>query len=70
MTAPHITQTGAALPRTAYTVAEVAKSTGLSRAYVYQLVETGQLPAVRIGRRVLITPAGLTEFLAAAQPAT
>jgi excisionase family DNA binding protein len=40
--------------RLTITVAEVARRLGVSKATVYELVWTRGIPAVRIGRRVLI----------------
>ena len=41
--------------RFAYSFAETAESLGVSRPYVYQLIEAGELESFRLGRRHLIT---------------
>ena len=40
--------------RLAISVPEAAKSLGISRNYGYELVRRGELPAVRVGGRLLI----------------
>jgi excisionase family DNA binding protein len=52
--------------RVTYTAAEVAAKTGISRSSVYQLLDRGEIPAVRVGRRRLI-PASWVETLDAAR---
>ena len=42
------------LQRETLTVAEAAKALGLSRNSVYEGVRRGEIPALRIGRRVVI----------------
>jgi excisionase family DNA binding protein len=51
------------LPRLLYTVSEVATMTGLSTAYVYQLVASGALPSLRIGRSVRVASDRLTQWI-------
>lgn len=51
------------------TVSEAARMLRLSRAFTYDLVNRGDLPAVRFGRRVLIPRAALERCLAQ-DPAT
>ena len=46
-----------------FTVDEVAKMLTLSRHSVYEGIRTGQLPAIRIGRRLLIPRAALERML-------
>ena len=41
------------------TVEEAGKMLGISRATAYQLANQGKLPAIRLGRRLLISKAGL-----------
>ena len=48
--------------RVTYSVKEVAAKTGLSLSGVYQLVERGEIPSKRAGRRWLI-PASWLESL-------
>ena len=42
---------------------EVSRLLGLSRGSVYQAIATGQIPSIRIGRRILISRASLRERL-------
>ena len=46
------------------TVSEAAKVLGISRTTAYECVRTGQLPAVRLGRRLVIPRAAITALLA------
>ena len=46
------------------TVNEAARLLRLSRAFTYELVNRGDLPAVRFGRRVLVPRAALEGSLA------
>jgi excisionase family DNA binding protein len=48
------------------TVTEAAERLGLSRTLAYQLVRRGDLPAVRLGRRLLVPRGALDRFLAEA----
>ncbi|MGA7075588.1 MAG: helix-turn-helix domain-containing protein [Halobacteriota archaeon] len=43
---------------------------GISRASAYRLVRSGELPAVRVGRRVLILKKPLMEMLEAEEDAS
>ncbi len=40
--------------RLTYTVDEVAKMLGISRGLAYEMVNRGELPSIRLGRRVLV----------------
>ena len=40
--------------RLVYTVAEAGALLGISRAFAYELVARGELPAIRLGRRRLV----------------
>ncbi len=40
--------------RWAFSVTEVAAPLGISRAHAYRLVATGELPAVRLGGRMVV----------------
>jgi excisionase family DNA binding protein len=44
-------------------VGEAAKILGLSRATAYEAVDTGEIPSIRIGRRILISRAALNRIL-------
>lgn len=54
-----------ALSRRLLTVREVAQLTGWSRSFVYQLITSGQLRVVRIGRTVRVDQADLDAFIEA-----
>lgn len=61
-TAPQAVPTGA--ERLTLTVEEAATSLGISRASAYEAVGRGDIPAIRIGRRILVPRAALERFLA------
>lgn len=44
----------AAIERDALSVPEVAARIGMSARHIWRLIETGELPTKRVGRRVLI----------------
>jgi len=52
--------------RLTLTVEEAAASLGISRASAYEAVRRGEIPAIRIGRRILVPRAALERFLASA----
>jgi excisionase family DNA binding protein len=41
------------------TVAEAGALLGVSRAFAYELVARGELPVIRLGRRILVPKAAL-----------
>jgi excisionase family DNA binding protein len=45
-------------------VAQVREQLPLSRARIYQLINSGELPAVQVGRRVMVAEGDLWEFIA------
>lgn len=49
----------------AYRARDVHELTGWSKPFVYRLIETGQLPAVRVGRSVRVLHDDLVAFLEA-----
>ncbi len=49
--------------RGALSVTEAAKVLGVSRSYAYDLVHTGALPHLRLGRRIVIPEAALDRLL-------
>ena len=49
--------------RMTYSVDEAARLLGLGRSSMYELVNRGELPVVRVGRRILIPTASLAAFL-------
>jgi excisionase family DNA binding protein len=51
-------------PRLALGVQEVADALGVSRELVRQMIRTGKLPSVKLGRRRLISRKALERFLA------
>lgn len=61
------TAAGAVAPvesRLVYTVEEAATLLGISRSFAYEAVQNGQIPSMRIGRRILVPKAALERFLA------
>ena len=49
--------------RLVFSVPEVAKLLGLSRASTYEAVRIGSIPSITIGRRILIPKVALQELL-------
>jgi excisionase family DNA binding protein len=49
--------------RMTMTVEQAAAALGVSRGTAYEAVRTGQLPTIRIGRRVLVPIEGLQALL-------
>jgi len=45
------------------TVEEAAELLGIGRSVAYRAVQTGEIPAIRIGRRLLVPRARLLELL-------
>jgi excisionase family DNA binding protein len=58
------------LTRVAYSIEEAATLLGLSARTVRRLVWSGELHALRSGRRVLIEPGAITDFLGSLAQAT
>ncbi len=56
--------------RLTLTVEEAGKMLGISRATAYQLANQGKLPAIRLGRRLLISKAGLERMVNEARTKT
>ena len=52
--------------RLTLSVPEAAELLGISRALGYELVARGELPSLRLGRRVVVPVARLAELVAAA----
>lgn len=50
-------------PRRTYTVTEAAALLGISRAKAYDCVRSGELPALRFGRRIVVPAAALERLL-------
>jgi excisionase family DNA binding protein len=57
------------MERRTYTVAEAAIVLGISRTSAYERVHAGELPALRLGRRIVIARHALEELLGAPLPA-
>src|SRR4051794_30085419 len=45
------------------TVSETAEALGLGRKSVYRSIQRGEIPAIRIGRRILVVRFRLMQFL-------
>jgi len=56
--------------RLTLTVEQAGKMLGISRATAYQLANQGKLPAIRLGRRLLISKAGLERMVNEAKTKT
>jgi excisionase family DNA binding protein len=54
--------------RLTMSVEEVAKALGISRAFAYEAVHRGDIPHIKIGKRMLVPRAALARVLAAADP--
>jgi hypothetical protein len=51
-----------ALPRSAFTISDIVKMSGISRASVYRELKAGRLKAHKFGSRTLIFPEHWQEF--------
>jgi excisionase family DNA binding protein len=51
------------MSRLTYTVPEAAKMLGISRSSAYECVKRGELPAIALGRRIVITRSALEQLL-------
>jgi excisionase family DNA binding protein len=56
------------LQRLTYTVEEAGDLLGISRGSAYNLVRTGQIPALRMGRRLLVSRVALEGLLGQGPP--
>jgi excisionase family DNA binding protein len=54
--------------RLTLTVEEAAATLGISRAFAYEAVRRGEIPSIRIGRRVLVPRAALEKLLEGGDP--
>ena len=54
--------------RLVLTVTEAAGVLGISRALAYELVARGELPSIRLGRRVVVPRARLAAMVAGVEP--
>lgn len=60
------TASGAVAPvedRLVFTVEEAAQLLGISRSFAYEAVQRGEVPSMRIGRRILVPKAALNRLL-------
>ena len=60
------TASGAVAPvenRLVFTVEEAAQLLGISRSFAYEAVQRGDIPSMRIGRRILVPKAALQKLL-------
>ena len=48
----------------AYSITETAKLLGIGRSKAYELVRSGTIPSLRLGRRIVISKLALNRFLA------
>ncbi len=51
-----------------YTVAETAKLLGVSRDSIYAAVQRGEIPSLRLGRRVMVPGSALKAMPSSARP--
>jgi len=51
-----------------YTIPEAAKVLGIGRSAAYEAARTGQIPTIRIGKRILVPAVALDRLLAGAEP--
>jgi excisionase family DNA binding protein len=51
------------VPKLTFTVTEAALLLGISRTTAYECVHRGQLPALFLGRRIVVTGAALEHLL-------
>lgn len=56
--------------RLTLTVVEAAQVLGVSRAFAYQLVARGELPSLRLERRIVVPRRALEVLIAQAAPGT
>ena len=47
-----------------YSVTEIAELLGIGRSKAYELVRSGTIPSLRLGRRIVIPKLALSRFLA------
>ena len=52
------------VPRALISVSEAARVIGVSRSYAYELVASGLLASVRLGRRVLVPVSAIDDLIA------
>jgi len=52
-----------AMDKLAYSVVEAAGLLGIGRSAAYEAARTGQLPTIRIGKRILVPKSALDQLL-------
>ena len=52
------------VPRALISVNEAARVIGVSRSYAYELVASGHLASIRLGRRVLVPVSAIDDLIA------
>lgn len=52
------------IPRALISVSEAARVIGVSRSFAYELVASGLLSSVRLGRRVLVPVSAIDDLVA------
>ncbi len=50
-------------PPLTYTIKDAVKATGLSRSSFYNLINSGRLPRLKVGKRVLLRAADIQQLL-------
>jgi len=50
------------------TVPEAGELLGVSRAHAYLMVKMGQIPIIKLGRRIVVPKVALEKMLAGAEP--
>jgi excisionase family DNA binding protein len=63
MNSQELTAATTAQGRLVYSVEEAGRLLGISRAFAYELVARGELPAIKLGRRRLVPKAALSALL-------
>ncbi|HZA21129.1 MAG TPA: helix-turn-helix domain-containing protein [Dehalococcoidia bacterium] len=54
--------------RPVFTPMEVARLLGLSKNTTYEALARGEIPSIRVGRRILVSKAALERLLAGEKP--
>lgn len=55
-------------PPICYTVDQVCKATGIGKTKLYEMLDTGTLPAKKLGKRTFILKSDLLKFLSDLEP--
>ena len=53
-----------AVEKMAYSIRETAEAIGLHPNTVYELVQEGKIPSIKLGRKILVSKIELAKFLA------